>query len=602
MNNQHDAMQRALVYLNHNQPTSGDFPTILPSLIAQSLAVVPEQSASDIGRRIADYLIEHKRTDWSFGLWESADTESDIYSTFCALSALYANRPNIFNGDAMADIAHHLFGAEIREGGPYAVKGTTQTDVLVNTQIALFLSMHDVELPNLTRYFEICIDEENFTSCYAASIYPAIYEISRVYNGPLQSTLNDVILRYREGDNWDNPHNTALCMLALIRNGYKKEDLRSSYEYLIENQQEDGNWPAGDHFVVPNASTKIDSNSLTTALCCEVLAVFSEEKIVTHVEQQLQHFYANVQNRMRQKIDSIGSASLRESVANIYERIMKRDEDRQIVLVPYLVAKDLASVVPPVFQEDLAMMNVWNWMAYTTYDDFLDGEGNRLSLPGANFSIRQLYSIVATTLPGNKAFQIEAHHILNRIDAANAWEIAHCRRDTSRHILETGELPDYGDYWQLADRSLSHMLPGLGVLHEAGYRASSDEMQALRDFFYCYLIGRQLNDDIHDWEEDLCEGHINAIGAQVLKKWEQPVVTFQKDLPSLRAILWEDILESACIEAENYLLGATEALSRTKTTANMKDLGEIADKLRKETRETRHHRKHTIDFLHKLGD
>ncbi len=63
-------------------------------------------------------------------------------------------------------------------------------------------------------------------------------------------------------------------------------------------------------------------------------------------------------------------------------------------------------------------------MAYTTYDDFLDGNGQPILLPSANMALRNLTNLQKQTLPENQAFQQEVRQIMDRMDAANTWEIS----------------------------------------------------------------------------------------------------------------------------------------------------------------------------------
>src|SRR5690606_507803 len=127
-----------------------------------------------------------------------------------------------------------------------------------------------------------------------------------------------------------------------------------------------------------------------------------------------------------------------------------------------------------------------------------------------------LASTLLGVLPDDKKFHREVEKIMNRTDAANAWEIMHCRGEIENNALRIKKLPDYGDYWQLADRSLGHTVAVVGVMHAAGQKNTKN----ICDFFKHYLIARQLNDDAHDWEEDLAKCHVNAVAARILDIWQ----------------------------------------------------------------------------------
>ncbi len=164
------------------------------------------------------------------------------------------------------------------------------------------------------------------------------------------------------------------------------------------------------------------------------------------------------------------------------------------------------------------------------------------------------------------SFQEEAQRIMDRLDAASAWEVVHCRAIVKTNRIRIKSLPDYGDYWQLADRSIGHTIAALGVLFAGGFKSTSPTTRALRSFFKHYLIARQLNDDAHDWEEDLKHGHINAAAVLILQKYfelhgiTKKVIDLQKDGDLLRSIMWNGVIIDICDQIDRQVKMAQNAL------------------------------------------
>jgi hypothetical protein len=183
--------------------------------------------------------------------------------------------------------------------------------------------------------------------------------------------------------------------------------------------------------------------------------------------------------------------------------------------------------------DELALANLFGWMAYTIYDDVLDGEihdSPQLLLSAANFFLRSLtlqYAALDAQIPGLLDEYIK---MMNIIDDANAWEQVHCRALIENGVLVLPKELPYGlrtttaaagraALAKLADRSLGHALPALGVLFVAGYAPDSREVVAVLAFFRNYLTARQLHDDAHDWKEDLLRGRVNSVGARLIALW-----------------------------------------------------------------------------------
>src|SRR5690606_4892465 len=109
----------------------------------------------------------------------------------------------------------------------------------------------------------------------------------------------------------------------------------------------------------------------------------------------------------------------------------------------------------------------------------------------------------------------------------------------------------------------------LGVLYAA--EKNKKIIGAVREFFKHYIIARQLNDDAHDWEEDMEKGHINSVGALIVKKWiasssrhhlERGINLRNKK--ALQHLLWDgEVIDEVCREIEEHTEKARASLLAT---------------------------------------
>lgn len=554
--------------------------TFTPSLVALALANLPR------GRRIrqkcVEFLLAQKSTSWSWNYWARSSAQTrlqaypdDLDDTFLALCAIWHYDQSFIAPSVSAEVAHLLFATETQPGGPYrtwlvdndANEVWRDVDPAVNANIGAFLALQDVELPALTTFLETAVAEQKLISPYYPTGLPITYFMSRWYRGKYKERLQDLILLEQKDATWESPHQTALAVSALIRLGYPAGKLKAACQSLRMTQAADGGWPPEPMCIGPGGQLS-GSAALTTALCIEALTLYQhavKKPRPSKSPAPPDRHYDIVVNTVRDHIATLGHTELKLQTHAVLERIISRDHDRQIVRLPLIIAQASAVRASEDLTRQLAVANVWGWMAYMVYDDFLDNEGDPRFLPSAVYAHRQLFESLRATLPGNRAFHDEIAAIMDRLDQANAWEVAHCRASIKKGRLFIDKLPEYGDYWQLADRSLGHAIAGIGVLYDAG--VSAQRIQALVSFFEHYLIARQLNDDAHDWESDLARGHINAAAAKILEIWSakhrlamgiDPIGQSE----ALRLIMWEQVIDSICHDIASHIAEAKSALGR----------------------------------------
>lgn len=544
---------------------------------------------SDIKKKAADFLLSQKSEHWSFNYWARGSKQSkempypdDLDDTACSLAALDEYNPALIDGEALAGAVTVLTALESKEGGPYrtwlvppdAQKGWMDIDLAVNSNIGYFLHLQEVKLENIVKLVESAIDNENYTSPYYPSVYPIIYFISRFYKGKKGREIVKFLLKKQKNNNWGNPLDTALAVLSLLNFGSPVSSLRESVEYLIQKKKKDSSWDAHPLYVGINPKqSKGDkqkhyagSPALTTAFCIVAIHKVSPSNFLkkskdlrgSKVDKEGDEIYKEVVLRAEKTFSQLG-VDLRKQAEACLKKTIAGDKDKQIVLLPYfflngLEQKSLTAYSAKII--DMGLANLYGWMAYTIYDDFLDEEGNTQMLSVANVALRESYSAFSGTVPDTE-FAEFVKLVFGRIDSANAWEVAHCRtKEKTIASALTHPVPDFNDITNLSDRSLGHVLGPIGVLCMLGYRSNSKESVNVLEGFRQYIAAKQIHDDMHDWEEDLSRGQINSASAALFSMVKNKKLIPKDEVRALQFLqqkFWDETVVILCDRAFTHI-------------------------------------------------
>lgn len=567
----------------------------------------------------AKFLLAQKSEHWSFNYWVRDSEEAvkmpypdDLDDTFCALSALALYDPNLINASALAKIIPLLTFAEEKEGGPYRTwlvppdpKGTwADVDLAVNSNIAYFLSSQKIVLPNILTLIENAIDVKEYSSPYYPSAYPIIYFISRFYRGGKTKKLREFLFRKQEADGaFGNPLTTALSISALLRLGVAPKKLRKGEEYLKACQKKDGSWEAGAFCLDPAIKGEkyyAGSSALTTAFCIEALALCEKAETqktgVGEMNEKVKALHEKIIQRAKNKF-AVFRVSLRKEARARLDKTIAGDKDGSIVLLPYFFTASLGEGGEKISEEmiiSLGLANLYGWIAYTVYDDFLDDEGEPKLLSLANACLRELTGIFLGIAQENADFGEIFTQIMDGLDSANAWEIANCRTKNTRRI------PDYGRFTRLAERSLGHALGPLAILCSLGYKGNSLEIEHAKKFFESYLIARQLNDDAHDWEEDAGRGHINAVCAELIRRMGKktlPENFTEEDILAMQSIFWKETIDGVAAQILTFGKSARKNLQKMESVKDTALFEKLLLPIENSAKEALKEKEQTLAFL-----
>ncbi|MDB5176260.1 MAG: hypothetical protein JWM81_1118 [Candidatus Saccharibacteria bacterium] len=581
---------KALAYLKKMQAADGSFlgqasqhthnfsqsrvhyTSFFTSLIVCSLAEI--KGASSITQKAATFLLTQKSADWSWNYWITGSPDDqkrpypdDLDDTACALSALYLTVPRTVDGAVLGNFARQLISQETAVGGPYttwlvqpaAEETWRDVDCAVNANIGYFLSLHNVTVPGLTSYIESLLSSDKLQSRYYIGALPTLYFIARWYKGPAQAKLRQLIAQQLHNEQYaSDPLALALLLAAGCRADISKVKLAGVYHLLLGLYQQD-HWAASALYNEPPVDGKnyyAGSTALTTALALEALDLF-ETLSTTEVETP---------PALKPIIvpDLPAGSDLRSNYASLIRGVITADVHNEVTRIGTVIAQACGARLAPAQLSHFNRASVNGWAAYSIYDDIIDGQVDPALVGAANAAQRRMLHHFNAALPDNPQYAQLVARTMDGIDAANTWEAVRARAKVADGIVSLARLPHYGSYRQLARRSWGHILAPIGVLVSLGYAASGNEVTQLCRFFRHYIIARQLNDDAHDWEDDLRAGIITAVIVQLLDDagLSPPVqMTLSRDLDSLKACFWNYTILSVTADIAHHCSAARKALA-----------------------------------------
>lgn len=621
-------------FTSFSSPSQTDFAAAVPcqttfitSVILNALAAcAPTPVLQRIGRRGAAFLASQKSRNWSFNYWARGTRSSRIApcpddwdDTSCALSVLSYWRPDLIGGKALARIVSLLMETETREGGPYrtwlvparAPKIWRDVDLAVNANIGYFLSLHDITIPNVVRLVEQAIENGVYVSPYYPSPYPILYAIARWYRGRMQKFLIRFLLKRRARDgHWGNPLHTALAISSLMRLGAGFETVEKAVVYLKRMGARE--WKVSGFCMDPvrnGVPYYAGSPALTAALCAEALALFhkahekqtgrtgaKEKRVMDKLARSIIRSARNRFATLAPDVRFLAHTSLKALTA--------QDTDRQIALLPAFFRSALepaaAGRISDALIIELGAVNIFGWLAYRIYDDFFDHEGNSKLLAIANICLRALTGAYRIILAKPERYN-QFTCVMDALDAANAWEQLHCRCLVRRGTVSFSALPSYGNHSILADKSLGHALGPLAILLAAGHREDGPEIRRTIAFFKHYLIARQLNDDAHDWLEDISRGFISPAVALILKAWRgssrRRTIVLRRDVPRLQRIFWHQVITKLAADIGRHVRLARTNLAKMTIVRNPGFLESLLAPVERSAAQALRERERMIEFL-----
>jgi hypothetical protein len=514
-------VRNALRFISSQQQENGSFLsdqkkpiTFYTSLILSS----PFLGKNDIRQKGTDFLLREKTSNQQLNYWQADSVEyhrtpypNDIDDTFVAMQALQQGT-GLVTEPMLADLVSLLVAQETVPGGPYrtwiipvADSEWQDVDIVANSNVGAFLQLLGVELPQLQEYFDTVLIE-GLQSAYYHDEITILYFLSRAYKGPQIQRIIDRVIAMRQGNGtWHTPLHTAFAISILLQYNYSAQALIGAIQYLVSTE-EDGMWQTASLYKesVHNGVPTYSSCKAYVSMCCiDALSVY-ERALSQTTETTSEEIY--FVKRVHEKCTAITKDPLlHQQLLLAIEKLATKDPQHEIALLPYNFARQLMGKnTDTETVENMAVANTLGWIGYSIYDSILDGEEKIVLLPLANTCIKAMIALFRS-LAADSGYAV-VQRILEGIDSATLWEYVYCK------VQDSYDVPDYQAYAVLANKSLGHAISPLLLASDYPEHAA-----CIETFFTHYLIAKQLNDDAHDWHEDLRNGWINSASAGMIR-------------------------------------------------------------------------------------
>jgi hypothetical protein len=270
---------------------------------------------------------------------------------------------------------------------------------------------------------------------------------------------------------------------------------------------------------------------------------------------------------------------LHRTAEAIMERTIKGNVDKQMSLMALYMRQALGKKGGRFSDEQIGKLgfaNILFWTAFIVYDDFWDSDeaADPKILPAANLFARHYIDFFSHLLPQSVEFRTFFHETMDLLDGANSWETAQCRALVENgHFAIPEKLPEYGDFSIKFHPAAGHILGPVSMLIELGYSVKSTEVRNLVSYFRHYLVAMQLNDDMHDWKEDIARGHISTAVWVLLQNWQAKYpsrreINLVKDMPALEELFWFKTLRPLSDAALQHVDRSRKALKALSILEN----------------------------------
>lgn len=361
-----------------------------------------------------------------------------------------------------------------------------------------------IHIPEVETIIDEAIKKEKYESKLFGNDFILIYLISRIYKGKLRGKIINYLIGRLSSLN--GLLDKTLVVISLLNLGVNTDTIQSFVKYILES---------------PDILFMGEKGAfLHAALAAEAVLKYEEKRkseFGSVKDQDANLIYKEVIELVRGKFMHMDRET-NSLFDELLESVLESDIRREIALGPYFFDKSLevglSGKISREVLKELGSANVFGWLAYKIYDDFLNYEGDSAMLSIANIANRESIKLYCRVLKDAGYLDIILRK-MDKIDMVNQWEVLNCRFDP-RDPTTIKRNVDYEDYSVLYRKSSGRSFSSIAMLLFLGFNAHSLEIEKTRLFFKHYLIASSLENDADDWERDMRSGIMNPVISEIL--------------------------------------------------------------------------------------
>lgn len=503
-------------------------PTVFPAFM-MLYSISSEKSLHKLKLSLRDFLLTQTSSQQTINWWQRNSQQEklepypdDLDDTFCTWSSIQKTFPESVTANILATLTKVLIQHEKEEGGPYTtwvvptyIKDKNKwcdTDPVVHTNIAFFLSQHDIYLEKVIQYIKHSYQHQ-FSSAYYSSIFPILYFYSRFYenyhifckthkkNNVLRNISRKAIFAlqtYVKHQKHLDLQDTALCICILSNLTQNTTTSPLILKLLIHmNTLIAKGFTKGNICIHTNKHGIIKtegSTYVTAALCIEALNVFrlhtkiqKSKKTQTLIKTSEQATLSILKDLPENNEDTIILfTKLKTSNSFRFSTTLPLHVFKVLCKEKYICSKDVI--------EKLLIATMLGWISFTIEDNIIDKDMDKQNWKKTqDVLFQKSLNLFKNATKDDISFTKKLTHVLFKME-----------KTKKPFVINTNVLSEKKYMKYSIDKSLGCLLPTFGIL-----RFIKDIKK--REFIERYIVQYykhmmfiyQLSDDAHDFEEDI---------------------------------------------------------------------------------------------------
>lgn len=194
-------------------------------------------------------------------------------------------------------------------------------------------------------------------------------------------------------------------------------------------------------------------------------------------------------------------------------------------------------------ERNLGMANALTWVTYSLIDHILDEDYEKDIIPVISFLQRKISHHYSLSNVNQKLFD----SLFSQVDQANIEELRYrlqlsVDKDKDSIIIINNNFENIESL--MSTKSIAHTLGPQTIALKMNSSAGNDISEAMK----LYCSARQLNDDLHDWIDDLESGQITYVISEIFKSinLKPGSYPYKTVLENMKQAYWDNILSILC--------------------------------------------------------
>ena len=257
-------------------------------------------------------------------------------------------------------------------------------------------------------------------------------------------------------------------------------------------------------------------------------------------QQVEQEYYQAILTEIRASLNAF-PADFRSDIHSFFDRLAQGDFSQVVALLPHYLSDLLP--LPAEILRQLGAAHLYGWWYYYVQDELLDGAAPPANLLGGHLALLKMLDIYTKLgLPHTPCWQD-----FQRLSLISAAAYA---REMKTRVASLAELtPERLRLWNvdlIIERAAPFYFNTIAQLHLTGISPTQPLHGDLLAALKAFTAARQIGDDAGDWIDDLQQGHLNYVSAQLIRQF------YKQDLLADEEILDVEQLAAYALRNEAF--------------------------------------------------